>query len=314
MESITALLPVRNGFTYLPRIRIALERNCRPTDQILIVNDHSSDGTTEYLDKWQSEDSKVLVLKNTGEGLVDALNLGIETSSNLWIARFDVDDLYPDDRLEKQRTHLNEETAAVFCDYEFVDGDQKNLGFMPSPVNHEATVLSLIRGRRTPHPGCIFNRKMAIKAGKYQQHEFPAEDLGLWLRIAQHGKLKSVPEVLLRYRVTQHSVSSIRRSQMLAMRDALVLESEVIKTNPVDLQVARFICKSYKNFSHPKPRTFFFLLELWVSLRFASDTQTRKRLRFFIITSFIRIFSTKFILKVVCERIKRAKIRNHRLN
>lgn len=310
MELITALLPIRNGFTHLPRIRTALERNCRPTDQILIVNDHSSDGTAEYLDKWQLEDSRVLVLKNTGEGLVDALNLGIETSSNPWIARFDVDDSYPDDRLEKQRKHLNEETAAVFCDYEFMDEDLKSLGFMPSPVNHEATVLSLIRGRRTPHPGSIFNRRMAIKAGKYQQHEFPAEDLGLWLRIAQHGKMKSVPEVLLRYRVTQHSISSIKRNQMLAMRNSLILASEVIKTSPPELQMAKSICKSYKNFSHPKPRTFFFLLELWVSLKFISDSQERKRLRFFVIISFARIFSTRFILKVICERIKRAKIRN----
>ena len=107
------------------------------------------------------------------------------------------------------------------------------------------------------------------------------------------------------------SVSSIKRSQMLAMRDALVLASEVTKTNPVKLQVARSICESYRNFSHPNPRTFFFLLELWVSLKFISDIQERKRLRFFVITSFISIFSTRFILKVVSERIKRVRIRKH---
>ncbi len=314
MDSITALLPVRNGLQYLSHIRTALERNCRPTDQILVIDDHSSDGTREYLDNWQLEDSRVLVVDNTGEGLVDALNLGIETSSNPWIARFDVDDSYPDDRLEQQRKCLDADIAVLFCDYEFIDEDSNNLGFMPSPINHEATVLSLVRNRRTPHPGSIFNRKMAIQAGKYQQSEFPAEDLGLWLRIAQYGKLKSVPAVLLRYRVSHDSISSVKRSQMLATRDALVLASDVIATIPLELGVAKSICKSYKNFSHFRSRTFFFLLELWVSLKFNPSPGERRRLRIFIIIKLVKIFSARFIFGVIDKKIKRLKIRKYRVN
>jgi len=52
-----------------------LSKTCRENDEILVVDDNSTDGTLRELQKWALEDSRVRVLSNVDQGLVAALNL-----------------------------------------------------------------------------------------------------------------------------------------------------------------------------------------------------------------------------------------------
>ena len=63
---------------------------------------------------------------------------------------------------------------------------------------------------------------MILAAGGYKAIDFPAEDLGLWFRLAEIGKIVSTPRQLLHYRLGGGSISSLHRSQQINIKNQLI--------------------------------------------------------------------------------------------
>jgi glycosyltransferase involved in cell wall biosynthesis len=212
MNKVTLLLPVKNGSKYLFASLNNLTKIAQDEDEILIINDFSTDNSLDLIQKYQGQDRRIRVIKNVNAGLVNALNLGIKESSNNWIARCDVDDTYDAKRIEIQKKAINNEIAGIFTDYEFFADGDKSLGIMPSAINSESVSVSLSKSQRTAHPSIMYSKEAVLSVGGYREEDFPAEDLSLWLRMSKEGKLISIPKVLLNYRLTPKSVSMQKRA------------------------------------------------------------------------------------------------------
>lgn len=229
---ITVLLPIRNGEFFLPDAITNLQNCIGSDDEILVIDDGSLDKTASFLTKWSSENPMVRVLKNPGSGLVSALNFGLSEAANPWIARADVDDFYDSNRIQKQLDSITSNVVAVFSDYALFHSRNRSLGTIFSAISHPAVSVSLISSQRTPHSSVLFNKDAVISAGGYRQSDFPAEDLSLWLRLSRLGKLVSVPESLLKYRVSKGSISSDKQ-ELMVNRKAEVLKQ--VGLNPIDV-------------------------------------------------------------------------------
>jgi glycosyltransferase involved in cell wall biosynthesis len=227
--SLTALVPIRNGIIYLPSFRKQISQILSEQDELLAIDDNSDDGTFEFLIAWALHDQRVTVLRNSGNGLVDALNFGIKKARYEWIARFDIDDEYSIQRLKIQRKAIHESHAVIFSDYEFFGDDQPNLGRVYSAITPTATALSLISGQRTAHPSAVFKKELALSVGGYLNDDFPAEDLSLWLRLLKLGTIESIPDLLLRYRISAHSITGQNRISAKNKTNQLVLSSELLR-------------------------------------------------------------------------------------
>jgi glycosyltransferase involved in cell wall biosynthesis len=211
MNNVTLLLPVKNGSKYLLDSLDNLVKIAEEQDEILIINDFSTDDSLDLIQKYQRHDQRIRVINNVNAGLVNALNIGIKESSNNWIARCDVDDSYDSKRIVIQKNAINPEIAGIFTDYEFFAEGDKSLGIMPSAINSESVSVSLSKSQRTAHPSIMYSKEAVLSAGGYRKEDFPAEDLSLWLRMSKEGKLISIPKVLLKYRLTPNSVSMQKR-------------------------------------------------------------------------------------------------------
>lgn len=222
-------MPVKNGAQFLSTSIRNIESNVLPDDEILVINDGSTDGTSQMLMAWSIKNKRVRVLNSSGVGLVSALNLGISEAENKWIARFDVDDQYTNSRIAEQRKLIENPTAAIFCDYRFHDPRGKPLGVIPSAVDADATAVSLISSQRTPHSGVIFNRESVLAVGGYREKDFPAEDISLWLRLAKESRIVSVPQILLEYRLSKNSVSAENRSLAMTKTTHLIRQIGISK-------------------------------------------------------------------------------------
>ena len=196
-------------------------------DEVLIVNDGSIDGTGKFLDLWSKDNPALRVLNNKAPGLVNALNLGVKECSNEWIARFDVDDTYSLQRLDVQEKAIESNTAAIFSDYAIATRNGRILSKVRSAISSEATRISLIQNRRTPHPGVIFNRCAVQSVGGYILDDFPCEDLSLWLRLSKHDQIRTVPFELMKYRINPGSISSTQNAKMISKK------REVLKKHPL---------------------------------------------------------------------------------
>jgi|688.fasta_scaffold376176_1 glycosyltransferase involved in cell wall biosynthesis len=215
---ISVLLPVKNGLIYLPELEKYFTSNLSLEDQIIIVNDGSTDGSAEYLSNWAKKSTNMSLINTKGEGLIACLNIGIKESHHKWIARFDVDDSYPDQRLDHQSQVASGETVAVFSDYTFVNGAGEYYGKIASPVYPTPTVISLANNLRTAHPSVLFSKEAVVEVGGYRASDYLAEDLSLWLRLSRIGNLVSVPKNLLNYRLTSSSITSQNRNKVIAKK------------------------------------------------------------------------------------------------
>lgn len=219
-SSISALLPVRNGGEYLESLLPVILEMLERSDELIVVNDGSTDSTEDIIAKFEKLDCRITSVKTSGVGLVQSLNLGVTASKNAWIARFDVDDRYAEFRLREQRSRLNSEISVLFSDYKFFSSSGVGLGMVYSAVFPNPTAISLVASQRTAHPSAVINREKLLLAGGYLEEDFPAEDLGLWLRMANYGQIVSVPHLLLHYRINANSISSNNRKvQMSKSRD-----------------------------------------------------------------------------------------------
>jgi glycosyltransferase involved in cell wall biosynthesis len=236
---VTALLPIKNGEKYVDQIMANVIECTNPSDEILVINDHSTDCTAQLLSNWESKFSRIRVLNSEKSGLVNALNLGIKEAKNEWIARFDCDDRYRADRLDQQIAFIDKNVVGIFSDYLIVDAKGRNFGLMPSPLSPIATRLSLWRNARTAHPSIIFHRDSAVRVGGYIEADFLAEDLSLWLRLSKIGELKSVPETLINYSLNPSSITGSRYA------DSKAKARQIYKNKGIDLEILRNAIKEY---------------------------------------------------------------------
>jgi glycosyltransferase involved in cell wall biosynthesis len=232
-------MPVKNGLKYLPVSVANILANSNLEDEIIIIDDGSTDKSTNFLRTAELEVPNLRVIYTKGIGLVNALNLGINESSNNWIARYDVDDTYPSNRVEKQKKLISSDVAAIFCDYRLVLNNGKTSAIIPSAIDNLATIVSLLYSQQTPHPGVLLNREIIISVGGYLSNDFPVEDLSLWLRAARSGKLVSVPEVLLNYTLSNLSTSGSRQKIVKAKKLEVItkygLPFDLIRDNVSEL-------------------------------------------------------------------------------
>ena len=262
MEKVTALLPVKNVSAFAQAIICDLKNNCAPDDEILVIDDFSTDDTYQKFTRLIGADPRFKIIQNSNPGLSNALNLGIQNASHDWIARFDADDRYSKNRLSAQKKFLSNDVACLFTDYSIHDENSSFLTRIPSPILDTCTKLSLIKNSRTPHPSVIFSKQKAIDSGGYSATEFPAEDLGLWLRMSEKGNCISVPEELLQYTIRRNSVTSEKQSEMVAMRSLLIKNSTIFPDLFRDVSLNwRAYFAVYDTYEQSFERKFLLLLE-----------------------------------------------------
>jgi glycosyltransferase involved in cell wall biosynthesis len=264
-DAISALLPVKNGQRYLETLLPNILAMLKEYDELIVVNDGSSDQSQFITEKYRSIDSRVILINTSGIGLVAALNLGISTARNNWVARFDVDDKYLQNRMDEQRKLLRENVSVIFSDYCFISQTDRRLGSIYSAVLPIPTALSLVSGQRTAHPSAVLNRRLLIESGGYQIQDFPAEDLALWLRMSHFGEIISVPLPLLHYTLSNNSISAQNREVQKNKK------RELIQSYPSwsSLQVRSITdfeqtLVSYKEVSHTPERILLHLRDIYL--------------------------------------------------
>lgn len=262
-------MPVRNGERYLEQAWAGILENFEFGDEVIIVNDGSTDQTSNLLKRISGSFPDLRIIETKSNGIVSALNTGFNESNNSWVARYDVDDIYPMHRISTQRRLISDDVSVIFADYKMHLENGFNMGLFPSPVTDFASRVSFLRSQQTAHSVALINRYHFNLAGGYLSEDFPAEDLGLWIRISQFGKILSAPEVLMKYRLSNSSTSGSRQIEARKVRQNLIRKLPSILRSEASLDsLILETLDIYKTTSSEKLRIILFLrnLELAESL------------------------------------------------
>ena len=135
------------------------------------------------------------------------------TSANgEFLARMDADDIALPERFARQVEYLraHPDCVAVGCRAWEVDADGDPIGEYPTLEVHEEidAFHFQIKGPALLHPTVTMRRDAVLAVGGYR--DFPiGEEVDLFLRLAERGRLARVPEFLLNYRIHASNYSRI---------------------------------------------------------------------------------------------------------
>jgi glycosyltransferase involved in cell wall biosynthesis len=104
---ISILTPFKNTTAFLDDCINSVLNQSYTNWELIIVDDHSTDESYNIVEKFAYQDSRITLLKNTGNGIIDALQLAFKHSKGNFITRMDSDDIMLPNKLEILWNNLN---------------------------------------------------------------------------------------------------------------------------------------------------------------------------------------------------------------
>jgi glycosyltransferase involved in cell wall biosynthesis len=214
--TLSVLMSVYNAGRYLrPAIDSILTQTFNDFE-FIIIDDGSVDRSAEILREYAARDPRVRLTVRANQGLTRTLNEAIGMARGEFLARMDCDDVSVADRFERQLAALRADPALVCVggSFELIDGKGRLLTRLRPPTD-DATIQQLLLKGHTAicHPAAMMRRDAVAKVGGYDPHFKTTQDLDLWLRLGEVGRLGNVPEVVLKFRQHDSSVSETRREE-----------------------------------------------------------------------------------------------------
>ena len=179
--------------------------------EILVVDDGSTDGTPNLLQSLSRQDSRIRLWSLANQGQTRALNVCLEHARGEYVARMDADDVSLPHRFERQVAWLESKPNIVALGTLRMTIDEKGAVLKkqkPKPDVRPDLHAVPPRYVSLVHPSAMIRAQVLRKVGGYRPFFRYAQDVDLWLRLAERGRLAVLPEYLLLYRQTQSAISS----------------------------------------------------------------------------------------------------------
>lgn len=223
--TVSVCMPVYNAKRYLAEaIESILSQTFRDFE-LLIIDDGSNDGSLAMLKRYAAQDSRIRLWSGPNAGYVPRLNEMLALARGDLIARMDADDVSLPERFAYQVEFLrgHPEVDVVGTATQCIDGQGYTLTDWSFPLGHdEMQELALTGSCPISHPSVMMRRKAVLDVGAYRVDMMPAEDVDLWLRMSERGRLANLEDILIKYRMHEQSVSEKMQSKQLSqMKRAL---------------------------------------------------------------------------------------------
>lgn len=228
MPTVSVLMPVHNAERYLAEAIESILDQTFTDFEFLIIDDGSTDRSRVTLERYAARDARIRVTSRPNTGYGVALNELLRQARGDLIARMDADDVALPERLERQVAYLraHPDVVCVGSAVQFIDAAGRFLLERHEGMGHQLIQERALAGDcALNHPSVMMRRAALEAVGGYHVEFVPAEDLDLWLRLGEIGRLANLPDVLMKYR--QHEASFSERHQQLQLERsaAAVLEA-----------------------------------------------------------------------------------------
>jgi glycosyltransferase involved in cell wall biosynthesis len=228
MPLVSVVMPVYNSQRYLrAAVESILEQTFRDFE-LIAIDDGSRDTSLAILHEFEAKDSRVRIISRPNTGIVGALNDGLSAATGELIARMDADDIALPQRLEKQVAFLQSNPYHVLVGSQVMLMDPDGADLCPkrdTEYSHERIDWAHLHHRwPLVHPTVLMRKSVLDALGRYRAKYQWLEDLDLFLRLAEAGRLESLTDVLLRYRLHTASVCATRDAYQDSFRRVLFAE------------------------------------------------------------------------------------------
>jgi glycosyltransferase involved in cell wall biosynthesis len=194
--------------------------------EFIIIDDGSTDQSWAILESFGRRDQRLLLHKQSNAGLIDSLNRACSLARGTYVARMDADDISLPRRFERQVAFLekNKDIGVVGTWIQDIGSQGEPGPIWPLPTTAGTIRWFLMFGNCLAHPSVMMRRDLIQRLG-YNSNAMHVEDYDLWIRACDSTGLANISEVLVKYRVLSHSVSS--RNLSVQQNEASRLQNEM---------------------------------------------------------------------------------------
>jgi glycosyltransferase involved in cell wall biosynthesis len=210
--SLSVVIPTYNRGQYIGEAIESVLAQTRPADEIIVVDDGSTDNTEHVLSKYSRYITKYIKQPNSGPAA--ARNRGVREASGEFIAFLDSDDIWVQNKTEMEMEWFakNKHLDLVFCHISnFQENDEKEILEIRNPriekylvdnASDLKEIFNCLIGEKVigTSSGVIVRRSCFDRVGPFDESLRIAEDLDWWLRAARTCRFGFVNAVLVRRR------------------------------------------------------------------------------------------------------------------
>jgi len=226
---VSVLMPAYNARRYLGEAIDSILAQTFRDFELVVVDDGSTDETLAILNRYAAQDPRVRVVSRPNTGISGALNDGLKLCRAPLVARMDADDVAEPQRLQRQVAYMDAHADCVLLGSNvlLIDPAGLPIGVDQNQPAHDQIEQQLLRGRggAVYHPSAMMRRDAVDRVGRYRAQFNDSEDLDLFLRLAEVGRVANLPEPLLRYRRHLNSVTQNRYQNQWRLKRQIVAEA-----------------------------------------------------------------------------------------
>tara|TARA_R110000737_G_scaffold352315_1_gene397794 strand:+ start:1322 stop:2188 length:867 start_codon:yes stop_codon:yes gene_type:complete len=200
MIPISVIIPYYNGSKYIVEtLNSVLTQSCLPAE-ILLINDGSSDEEALFLEQFKD---KVTLIHQKNVGVSTTRNTAINLANNEWIAFLDQDDLWEQDKIEKQWAFIqqNQQCQAIHTAVKVMKNDKIFAEYSKKKLYLDDFLLA------HPNPSylssTLIKKELIIKSGLFNPILPYSQDRECFIRCSLYATFYYLDEGLTTRR--QHS-------------------------------------------------------------------------------------------------------------
>lgn len=213
MPKVSVITTVFNCEKYIEdSVNSILNQTFRDFEYI-IVNDGSTDGTTQILRQHSEKDSRIKLTElDKNYERVKSLNIALENAKGEYIALQDADDISLPERIERQVNFLDKNRDYVLVGSNIIEmsEDGQVISKPKRPRQNHELQFSLLFRCTFANPSLMYRKKSIEDFNIRYEEEFKhAEDFRIISKLRYLGKIYNLNEHLVKYRRHELNNSSI---------------------------------------------------------------------------------------------------------
>lgn len=225
MKKVSIIIPVYNSSKYLKQCIDSVINQTYKNLEIIIIDDNSSDNSTEIINKIKDNRIK-LVSNKKNKGVANTRNIGIKKATGSYICFLDSDDYWHNDKIKKQVDFIEKNNYTfIYSSYIYLRGNDKHIAKVPKKLTYKKALKNTAIFTST----VMFNMEHLNKKDIMMPIIRMGQDTATWWQILKKGIVAyAIDEPLVIYRVGNKSLSSnkikaLKRTWKLYLREDINL-------------------------------------------------------------------------------------------
>lgn len=207
-ELVSIVMPAYNAEKYISKSIESVLNQTYKNFELIIVNDCSIDNTEKIILNYKKSEKRIVYIKSeVNKGVGESRNVGVQNSIGNWIAFIDSDDLWANDKIEKQMEFIKNDKKIKFTytGSSFINKEGKFFNYsmrVPKKVDYK----TLLKQNIISCSSVLISKELILncKMPKGYMHE----DYATWLTILKKENYAyGIDEPLLYYRIMENSKS-----------------------------------------------------------------------------------------------------------